>query len=536
MIYDHVVVGSGMAGAQAAQSLVEGGRHVHLLDVGLRETVYAPLIPEEDFLSLREGDAYQHRYFLGDTMEGAPWGEAANSLTPPRQHLTRATDQWLPMQAEGFSHMESLAYGGLGAGWGAGSAVYSGVELKAAGFDPVVMSEAYNTIAARIGLSGEVDDATPYCGSEYMPLQPKLRTDASITLLYEAYRRRRVKLKERGVVMGRMPAAVLSRSIGNRGPTPYTDMEFWADHARAVYRPWMTIDTLRRKPNFQYMPGRLVTHFVEHADHVAVHARRLDTNQEEIVLARRLVLGTGAFGSARIVMRSQPSLEERPFLTNAYSLAPCLHLRFLGQTLNRERTSLGQLEMFLDRRGDGLDVRMVSLYTYRSLLLFKLIKEVPLAFRDALPIMRTLAPAIVLATINHPDHPAHHKRIRRVVDSQSPTGDALRIEYARSIEEDVDDACCERDLLAALWRLGCPVLKRKKMRPGSTVHYAGTLPFDNSETPGTITRDGRLAGTRRVYVADASGFRYLPASGPTLTIMAWAHMVARNLCSQRFDA
>jgi choline dehydrogenase-like flavoprotein len=492
-------------------------------------------MPEQNFLSLRESDANQHRYFLGDHLEGVPWGNAAHTLTPPRQHLLRDTEKWLPLHGDGFSHMESLAFGGLGAGWGAGSAVYTPVELQAAGFDPIVMGEAYEVISRRIGLAAEPDDATPYCGRGLSTVQPPLQMDASASALYEAYRRRRSKLKARKVVMGRMPMASLTRPLEDRRPNPYTDMEFWADHGCAVYRPWMTVESLLRRSNFQYVPGRFVTHFEERGDHVAVHARRLDTNERETLLARRLVLGTGALGSARIVMRSQPSLEERPLLTNGYCIAPCLHLRFLGRTLDRERTSLGQIEMFLDHWNNGLDVRMMSLYTYRSLLLFKLVKEVPLAFRDALPIMRTLVPALVLATINHPDHPSPGKRVRRVPDSQSPTGDALRVEYARTNDEISEDDQCERRLLAALRQLGCPALKCQKMPPGATIHYAGTLPFSNGETPGTIAGDGRLAGTRRVYIADGSGFRYLPANGLTLTIMAWAHVVARRLIEQGVD-
>ena len=99
MIHDHVVVGSGMTGAHAAQTLVERGRRVLMLDVGVRETRYAPLVPASDFVTVRESDPEQHRYFLGDRFEGIPWGAAAHTLTPPRQHLIEGTDRWLPLMA-----------------------------------------------------------------------------------------------------------------------------------------------------------------------------------------------------------------------------------------------------------------------------------------------------------------------------------------------------------------------------------------------------------------------------------------------------
>ena len=535
MIHDHVVVGSGITGAAAAHALVHGGARVLMLDGGRRDTTYAPLIPEQDLVALRAGDPAQHRWMLGDRFEGVPWGDAAHSLTPPRQHLVRDTERWLPSQGA-FMGMESLAYGGLGGGWGAGCAVYTPAELAAAGLDPARLAPAYETVGRRIGLAAEADDATPYCAAGLQTLQPPLRMDASIRALHGAYVSRRKQLHRRGIVMGKMPMAVLTQPLGARGANPYTDMEFWADHAHAVYRPWMTVDELRREPGFEYRQGCLVTRFEEHADHVAVHMRRIDGVDDEVVLARRLVLGTGTLGSARIVMRSQPTLERLPLLTNAYCIAPCLHLRRLGQPLERARSSLGQLEMFLDPNGDGRGVRMVSLYTYRSLLLFKLVKELPLALGDGRILMRALAPAIVLATINHPDHADPGKAVRRVRDATSPTGDALRFEYRRTAAELAEDDTCERRILAAMGSLGAPALKRQTMPAGATVHYAGTLPFGDGVTPGTLAADGRLAGTRRVFVADGSGLRDLPGNGLTFTLMAWAHVVGSDLAARAADA
>jgi hypothetical protein len=313
-------------------------------------------------------------------------------------------------------------------------------------------------------------------------------------------------------------------------------MDYWADHGHAVYRPWMTIDALCREPGFEYRSGVLVVRFEETADHVEIHVRPLDGGPDEVVRARRLILGTGALGSARLAMRSQPGLDECPVLTNGYSIAPCLHLRRLGRTLETRRTSLGQIEMYLDPDGNGEDVRMVSIFTYRSLLLFKLVKEAPLALADGLAVFRALVPSLLLVTINHPDHPAAGNRVRRVPDPASPTGDRLEASYSRNEADQATDRACERRILAAMSRLGAPALKLQSMPPGSSVHYAGTLPFGDGSIPGALARDGRLGGTRRVYVADGSGFLCLPSGGLTFTLMAWAHDLGTRLASRGGDA
>jgi hypothetical protein len=526
-----IVVGAGMSAIHAAQTLVEAGRDVLMLDAGVRPPADLPPVPDEDFLTLRERDPDQHRYFLGDRFEGVPWGPAAHDLTPPRRYIAKATGRWCPVRGVAFSALESLAYGGLGNGWGAGCARYAPIELKAMGLDPAAMADAYRVIGGRIGIAAQADDATPYCSADLGETQEPLRMDASIAALHAAYRRRRGALKRRGIVMGKDPMAVLTRPIGDRGATPYTDMEFWADPARAVWRPWMSLDALRRGPRFRYAPGHYVLAFSEEAGGaVAVRAQPLDGGDDCVFRARRLVLACGALGTARIVMRATGA-RELPLLTNGYAIAACLHPRMLGRVLERRRTSLGQLEMFHDPRGDGLGVRMVSLYTYRSLLLFKLVKEAPLAMADALPLLRAIEPALVLATINHPDAPAEGKTCALIPDPVSATGDALWVTHAPTALERESNRTSQHEILWGLRRIGCLPLRVQPMPQGSTVHYAGVLPFADDGAPLSLDRDGRLAGTRTVYVADGSGFRYLPANGHSFTLMANAHLVARGIAA-----
>lgn len=531
---DVIVVGAGMSAVHAAQTLVESGRRVQMLDVGTRPGTNVPAPPEEDFVTLRERDPEQHRYFLGDAFEGIPWGPAAHGLTPPRRYITEGTERWCPVRSRAFSALESLAYGGLGNGWGAGCAVYAPIELEAMGLDPVATADAYRLIAARIGVAAQVDDATPYCSAGLENPHEPLRMDVSISALHAAYLSRRERLRRRGLVMGKDPMAVLSRPHGDRGPLPYTDMEFWADPARAVWRPWMSLDALLRHDRFRYDADRFVLRFAEKEGAVEVTARRVDGGGDETHRAPRLVLACGALGTARIVMRSLGAAQ-LPLLTNGYAIAACLHPRMLGRVLEQRRTSLGQLEMFHDPRGDGLGVRMISLYTYRSLLLFKLVKEAPLAHADALPLLRAIEPALVLATMNHPDAPAPGKTCALVPDATSMTGDALHIEHAPTEAETRASLESQKVILWGLRQIGCVPLRVQQMPQGSTVHYAGTLPFADDEAPFSLSHEGRLAGTRRVFVADGSGFRYLPANGHSFTLMANAHLVARGI-AERWEA
>jgi choline dehydrogenase-like flavoprotein len=60
-------------------------------------------------------------------------------------------------------------------------------------------------------------------------------------------------------------------------------------------------------------------------------------------------------------------------------------------------------------------------------------------------------------------------------------------------------------------------------------HLAGTLPMRASPGPLESDAEGRLAGTRRVFVVDSAAFPTLPAQNLTFTAMANARRVAAGL-------
>jgi len=63
--------------------------------------------------------------------------------------------------------------------------------------------------------------------------------------------------------------------------------------------------------------------------------------------------------------------------------------------------------------------------------------------------------------------------------------------------------------------------------PGTSVHYAGTLPMSKDKSlPYRTEADTRLSCAGHVYVADAAVFPDLPAKNHTLTIMAIAMRTA----------
>ena len=93
----------------AAQTLVEAGLQVTMLDVGNTDHKYSGLIPDADFVTIRETDREQHRYFIGDDFEGIPAGgtEIGAQLTPPRRFITEQVDKYIPIDSKSFHAMQN---------------------------------------------------------------------------------------------------------------------------------------------------------------------------------------------------------------------------------------------------------------------------------------------------------------------------------------------------------------------------------------------------------------------------------------------
>ncbi|MCF8258043.1 MAG: hypothetical protein K9J06_10830 [Flavobacteriales bacterium] len=529
--YGVVVVGAGLAGVHACQTLVEAGANVLLLDAGVKDKEGRASFPDLDFETLRHSMADQRRLFLGDAFEGIPWGnlKVGAQLTPARLYLTEGVDRWLRSVSDSFMPMESLAYGGLGNAWGAGCYMFSEAEFSRMGFQRADFLAAYQTVADRIGIAAAMDDASPYTVSGIQGLQPPLEIEPRMQRFLQRYTDSKKKWNSRGIHMGRPALAILTRHRDGREAFAYEDMDFWHDNRRSVYRPWMTMDALKERPGVCKVFGRIVVSFQESDDVVMVHTRRLDNGENEVFKARRLVLCPGVLGTARIVMRSLPQIGELPILCNPYTYLPMLDWRSLGEAMPKRRSGMGQLSVFHDPDGLNTNVSMASLYTYRSLLLFRLVKETPLNFSDARAVMQYLLSGISIAGIHHSESGGHGRRLWLEADANSPTGDVLHADYRVGADE-MREAERKEDAFIRFFRaMGQVPLRKVNPGMGASIHYAGVLPMSTSEGLCHTSPEGRLYGTRNVWVGDASSFRYLPAKGISFTLMANAHRVASNM-------
>jgi choline dehydrogenase-like flavoprotein len=94
-----------------------------------------------------------------------------------------------------------------------------------------------------------------------------------------------------------------------------------------------------------------------------------------------------------------------------------------------------------------------------------------------------------------------------------------------------------RSVKRCLRRLGCivpgPMVHIRPM--GASAHYAGTLPMSTESKSLTVSPQCRSHDFANLYLADGSGFCFLPAKNYTFTLMANARRIAA-LIDQDQDA
>ena len=528
---DVIIVGAGASAVMAAEHLLAQKRRVLLLDAGNDgDDRYRGLIPDRSYSTIRREDCRQDRYGLGMDFEGIDLGKTGPlaQTTAPRQHVFRRGSELLKVSSDTFAAAESLTAGGLAEAWGAVAFPFTRFELLKTGLNPSDLAIHYEAVARTVGVSGDSDDLLPWRGA-LEGLQPSLPSDPNTVGVLERYAKHRHRLLRAGVRVGRPLLAVLSQHLGERQPNPLLGLDFWSNPGGSVFRPSLLLASLRNRAGLFYRPGTFVTRFTESNDGVEVEANVLATNDTIRFRAPHLLLAAGALGTTRIVLRSLGAYDTPvPIVCNEHAYIPSVRLAGLGAEAPARAHALAQWTAMYDPTGDQQHLVQAQGYSFTGLPLAKLVKESPLAYKESIKIFRRLATSFVILVVQHEDCPTPDKScwLRR---GPTDVGDTLEVRYRLSRSEQDVQRRGERRFSAMLRTLGCWPLRVVHPGTGSSVHYAGTLPFSTSDRPLTLTPEGQLRGARRVYVGDGAGFSYLPAKGLTLTLMANARRVADAL-------
>ena len=202
----------------------------------------------------------------------------------------------------------------------------------------------------------------------------------------------------------------------------------------------------------------------------------------------------------------------------------------LGRPAGVRRLSLAQISGILVPPDDPAELVSFQINHYSSLLLFKLVKEMPLPPWAGLLVARLLVSSLSIVGVYHADAPNPRTSLRL---SRSKGTAGADVEIAHTPDPAIERARAGRDrqVMSAMRRLRYLALGAVRPKWGTSMHYAGTIPMSAGDSGPALStdRDYRLRGTRSVFVGDSSTWNYLPSKGLTFTIMANARRAAERL-------
>ena len=300
---------------------------------------------------------------------------------------------------------------------------------------------------------------------------------------------------------------MLTQDLGDRRANAYLDLDFYHDHGASVYRPALTIQHLKRHENFTYTANRLVRRFTESPDGavVQVFCQNIASGEPETYEASRLLLCAGAINSARIAFQSRDQSRcETTFLSSPGVFFPCSNLAMLGRQPEDRRLSLAQISGVFAPPEDPAELLSFQINHYSSLMLFKLVKEMPLPPWAGLLVARLLVSSLSVVGVYHADSPSRGSSLR-LSRSNEEDGAAVEVHHTPDRETERVRTRRERRLISLLRTLRYVPLGTVRPRWGTSMHYAGTIPISAGDASGTLStdRDYRLHGARSVFVGTA---------------------------------
>lgn len=402
----------------------------------------------------------------------------AYGLFKNNSYIFNKTYKLLPIKSK-IEIIQSLAKGGLAEVWAGISDFFSAGELKAIGLPVREIEHEYQEIARRIKLR----------------LHPPLDLHNKLILQ---------------VAKNNHHPEILVY------PTTQTKKQFCSK----------VIAELRKLKNFTYIPHRLVQKVSDKGRYVEIQVTSLDKSGESVVRARFLILAAGSLNTTRILLRSLDLFNHRAtFLTKAHFVIACLHLRTLTKKRDFNKLETGQLAISSCEERNGLSRFFIQLFRFSPKAYDKATKYLPLPKFLSLPLLKVIAPSMVFADIRFPAFESKSKfcKLKKISDKK----DILEIHFKETRRELNHHQFLLNNIKKQLISLGLFPL-----RVGSdyvTSHYAGGVPFNDSRGKLSARCDSSLNGAKRIYIADSSTWRALPGKSPTLTIMACASWVAKNV-------
>jgi choline dehydrogenase-like flavoprotein len=497
-----IVVGSGPAGISVTWPMVRAGLQVLMVDAS-------------------EDDQATGRADRKRPVE-APWGaNSGNSSgvsTKPDNISPKFATPLAQTTMEGFASRNglltrnffvagSLAAGGLSKIWGALAEPFAPDEFFGFPFNAAAMAPFYAEVARRIGI--------PPSKSNNM----ERPTSLPARRIYSQYSS---KPRDHQFELRAATNAVNEIVMEGREACSRCGACLYGCEGHSIYDSALELPALRRFPNFTYAPD----HFVREIRSVeGTHVLDIETKKGgRLLSAKTIIMAAGTIATSHLVLRFINLIDRAvPLLSNPAAVSAFILPSFVNSECPKESFGLGQLYFRL-RTDAALACGVI--YGADTLPLDLFAARIPFSRPTALRLAYALAPALLMSTCYLPGE--FSRNVMRV--HPGSTSRKITIEGLDNPGSGPELRRVLRGLSKHLKQFGAVRVpfSTSILPAGADAHYAGVFPMGGKGVLST-TQWGELRDHPDVFLVDGSVLTRLPATHPTLTIMANADRIGHEI-------
>ena len=515
----YYVVGSGPSGIACAQAIADIGRPVTILEPGLT------LEPERE--ALRAGLARQHSLNWPKPEfrlphEGTVPVKLVHGSDYPYRLAPGATDICYSGRV---SLQGSYAAGGLSNVWGGAILPYRQEDLSEWPITTAELQPAYANVSKLLPIVAECDDL-----AEMFPLHAHsyttLRQSRQIEKLMQSLAKNRSKLNVNGVYFGKSRLAVDAVGVRSQTPCIYCGRCLHGCPFELIYSSRQSLENFQLHHRVSYIKGITVRSIEEIGASVLIRGVKFDGSPCYIE-AGRVFLAAGVLNSTTILLRSLGLYDKTlTIMDSQYFLFPLLQFVASPNVSKEQLHTLCQLFIeILDTRISDHTIHL-QIYSYNDHL--AAILDYKLGFFKRFFPRSSLLDRLLL--VQGYLHSAYSPSIGATL-KRCGTSDALYLEA-------VENAQTKSKVLQVVRKLGglaasmqaTPITPLVEIaEPGRGFHSGGSFPMARAPGPWQSDRLGRPFGMERVHAVDSTVFPSIPATTITLTAMANAYRIGREV-------
>lgn len=520
-MFDILIVGSGPAGVSAAFPLVEAGLSVLMVDGG---SINPDSYPKEDLLTWRQNNSEQYLRMIGEDFYSLKSLTAASPKlrVPAHRYVFQGFNEDNKIIGEDFLALGSLAPGGLSNAWGCGVAKFSKKDFEGFPFSEFEIEDSYRTVATRMGISGPKNDEL----SEYFGLDsissPPIYIDRIHSKLLSNYSNIKNHKKFYGFKMAQSRMAVLGQDKEGRKACNLCGNCFWGCDRKSMYSAVEDLKLLKRNSNFHYETGIIIDELKKIDVGWKIRGYKKSNKNWYEFEGKKVVLAAGTLTTSSLVLKT---LGYEGVSIQMQSCPTAAFMVWLPSALGYQADysfALGQLSYTLN-----LDSGLTgygSLFNTAGIPLSEFVRHSPLKMPLSIDFFRNFLTSCMLGVIFYPGSLSSAQLVLNLKGELKVSGG-----YNDKTKRIIDNS--KRNLEKIFWKMGALLLPQsfRPGIPGSDIHYSCTFPMKHKPTEMETNKFGELPGLKGLFLVDGSSLSSLPAKSHTLTIMANADRIGRQI-------